>query len=230
MISIMLNGFFTGLLLQIAIGPVFFFLLNISLQKTIADGLVAVLAVTIVDYLFITLAVLGVGKLLEKPKIKLAAGITSSFVLVWFGIAMMLSANQDHFHDIANTVVESNVISSFTAAFVLTISSPLTIVFWTSLFAAKAIEKGYTQKQLAGFGFAAGLATLVFLGLSVSLLSSIKASIPAQLLRTANITVGAVLIVYGMLRLSKIVLPLHTSTVDQVYPNADQQEGHDQHR
>lgn len=85
MVSIMLNGFLTGLLLQIAIGPVFFFILNISLQKTVIDGFFAVIAVTLVDYIFIALAVLGVGKLLEKHKIKLTLGITSSIVLILFG-------------------------------------------------------------------------------------------------------------------------------------------------
>ena len=206
MISIMLSGFLTGLLLQIAIGPVFFFILNISLQKTAIDGLFAVIAVTIVDYIFITLAVLGVGKLLEKPKIKLGLGITSSVVLVLFGIIMILTIKQNNFDNISNAYIESNYISSFISTFLLTISSPLTIVFWTGLFAARAIEKGYTTKQLLLFGIAAGLATFVFLGSSVTLVSIIRASIPIMLLTISNITVGTLLIFYGMIRLFRIVM------------------------
>ncbi len=202
----MLSGFLTGLLLQIAIGPVFFFILNISLQKTAIDGLFAVIAVTIVDYIFITLAVLGVGKLLEKPKIKLGLGITSSVVLVLFGIIMILTIKQNNFDNISNAYIESNYISSFISTFLLTISSPLTIVFWTGLFAARAIEKGYTTKQLLFFGIAAGLATFVFLGSSVTLVSIIRASIPIMLLTISNITVGTLLIFYGMIRLFRIVM------------------------
>lgn len=141
MVSIMLNGFLTGLLLQIAIGPVFFFILNISLQKTVIDGFFAVIAVTLVDYIFIALAVLGVGKLLEKHKIKLTLGITSSIVLILFGIIMIISIDQNKMVNISNNIIESNYISSFISAFLLTVSSPLTIVFWTSLFATRAIEK-----------------------------------------------------------------------------------------
>jgi threonine/homoserine/homoserine lactone efflux protein len=205
MISIVLNGFFTGLLLQIAIGPVFFFILNLSLQKTVVDGLFAVIAVTIVDYLFITLAVLGVGKLLEKPKIELVMGIVSSIVLLLFGILMMMTIQLTSMSTISNAFVESNYISSFLSAFLLTISSPLTIVFWTSLFATKAIAKGYKQKQLVLFGLAAGAATFVFLGFSVALLSTIRASVPVVLLRVLNIAVGSVLVVYAIMRLRKIV-------------------------
>jgi len=206
MISILLNGFLTGLILQIAIGPVFFFILNISLQKTVIEGLFAVMAVTIVDYIFIALAVLGVGKLLEKPKIKLGLGITSSLVLILFGIIMILTIKQNNFDNISNAYFESSYMSSFISAFLLTISSPLTIVFWTGLFAARAIEKGYTKKQLLFFGIAAGLATFVFLGFSVTLLSIIRASIPLALLNILNTAVGLLLIIYGIIRLCKIVL------------------------
>lgn len=206
MVAIMLNGFLTGLILQIAIGPVFFFILNIALQKTVIDGLFAILAVTLVDYIFITLAVLGIGKLLEKPKIKLALGMISSLVLILFGMIMILSIYQNSNIRISNIIIESNYISSFISAFLLTISSPLTIVFWTSLFATKAIEKGYAQKQLIFFGIAAGLATLIFLGSSVTLLSIFRASIPLALLWILNAAVGLLLIIYGVIRLCKIVI------------------------
>ena len=153
MVAIMFDGFLTGLILQIAIGPVFFFILNISLQKSVLDGLFAVIAVTIVDYFFIALAVLGIGKLLEKSRLKLTLGVISSFVLILFGIIMILSINPSNPISSPNNLIESNYISSFISAFLLTISSPLTIVFWTSLFATKAIEKGYAQKPVIVYPF-----------------------------------------------------------------------------
>jgi threonine/homoserine/homoserine lactone efflux protein len=207
MTSIALNGFLTGLLLQIAIGPVFFFILNLSLRRTMADGLSAVAAVTLVDYLFIALAVMGVGKLLERPKIRFATGTISSMVLILFGMVMMLSMAPASGVPDPGDGLESDIVASFAAAFLLTISSPLTIVFWTSLFAAKAIEKGYAKNQLIVFGIAAGLATLVFLGASVTLLSMIRTSIPETLLRISNLAVGALLIVYGGVRLKRMVAP-----------------------
>ncbi len=206
MLAIILDGFLTGLILQIAIGPVFFFILNISLQKTIMDGLFAVSAVTLADYIFIALAVLGVGKLLEKPKIKLTLGIISSLVLILFGIIMIISVNPSNQVNSPANLSESAYIASFISAFLLTISSPLTIVFWTSLFAAKAIERGYAQKQLIYFGLAAGLATLVFLGSSVTLLAIMRAKIPVMLLRISNIAVGSLLIFYGVVRLFRIAI------------------------
>jgi threonine/homoserine/homoserine lactone efflux protein len=201
MFSILLNGFLTGLFLQLAIGPVFIFLLNISLQRSYIDGLFAVLAVTIVDYIYITLAVIGVGRLLEKPKTKLFLGIFSSIILIIFGIFMIISAKQSTTIEPSNTFKGLSYFSSFSSAFILTISSPLTIVFWTSLFSAKAVEKDYTNKQLIFFGIGAGFATLIFLGFSISLVSFAKASIPILVLKILNIAVGSILCIYGFSRI-----------------------------
>jgi threonine/homoserine/homoserine lactone efflux protein len=207
MVAIMLDGFLTGLVLQIAIGPVFFFIFNLSLQKSIVDGLVAVIAVTLVDYIFIALAVLGVGKLLERPGIKFGLGIISSLVLVFFGIMIMTSITQGGQVGSLGDPTGPDYTSSFVSAFLLTGSSPLTIVFWTGLFAAKAIERGYARRQLVFFGLAAGMATFFFLGSSVTLLSILRASIPLTLLRILNTGVGGLLIFYGAIRLSGIVKP-----------------------
>ena len=69
------NGLATGLILQLAIGPVFFFIINLVLQRTFWDGLAGVFAVTLVDYFYITLAIVGIGKLLERKKLNKIFGI-----------------------------------------------------------------------------------------------------------------------------------------------------------
>ncbi len=196
------NGLATGLLLQLAIGPVFFFIVNLTIQRTILDGLVAVFAVTIVDYLYITLAILGVGKLLERKKVKKVFGIISSAVLVIFGWIIIKDVIGSDFSTDANTT-SSNLLTSFTAVFFLTISSPMTIVFFTSLFATKAVELDYTKRELLIFGLSTGSATLIFLGASVILFSLIGGAIPIRLIRLLNILVGILLIGYGAVRLVK---------------------------
>ena len=202
--KVFISGLSTGLLLQLAIGPVFFFILNTSLQRTVMDGLFSVLAVTIVDYLYITLAVFGVGKLLEKQKVKKILGFISSLVLIIFGVMMLFSIGKMLGNHVMEGPVTSDYLSSFLSAFFLTVSSPLTILFWTSLFATKAIENSYTRKQLIVFGVSAGFATLSFLGSAVIVFSLLKSSIPLILVRTLNLIVGFILIIYGIMRFAKV--------------------------
>jgi len=199
-----INGLLTGLTLQLAIGPVFLFIINLALQRTIMDGIAGVFAVTLVDYFYITLAIAGIGKLLENKKFKKTFGIASSIVLVIFGMIILkgAAANISQNHDAAGT---GSIASSFSAVFLLTISSPLTIVFFTSLFAAKALELKYGRNQLLRFGFGTGLATFLFMGSAVVLFSAAKGSIPPLLILALNRVVGCLLVIYGCLRLWKTV-------------------------
>lgn len=204
--KIFINGLTTGLFLQLAIGPVFFFIINLTLQRTIYDGLIAVLAVTIVDYFYITLSVVGIGKLLEKKKTKNVFGIISSLVLIIFG-AIIIQGIIENGLTTSVEINSTNLISSFISVFVLTISSPLTIIFFTGIFTAKALEYNYTKKELYIFGFSVGSATFIFLGLSVILFSWLRETIPFTLIQILNLVVGLVLIGYGIFRIIKILKP-----------------------
>ena len=202
--KIIKNGLLTGLLLQLAIGPVFFFILNLTLQRTILDGLIAVLAVTIVDYFYITLAIFGIGYFLEKKRVKKIFGIVSSIVLIIFGIIIIKDVIGSDFSTNLDSN-SSNLFTSFISVFFLTISSPMTIVFFTSLFAAKAVEYNYTKRELLIFGLATGSATFLFLGTSVILFSLSGAAIPIIVIRILNILVGILLIGYGTIRLARVL-------------------------
>lgn len=204
------EGLLTGLILQIAIGPVFFYLINLTLQRTIWDGLVGVVAVTIVDYLYIFLAIFGIGKLIEKENIKKVLSFIGPIVLIVFGIIMI----KESFNKMTLSVTEiasKDLISSFTSTFMLTILSPMTIFFWTGIFATKTLEYNYSKNELLLFGLSTGLATLLFMSFSVTTMFLIKEiiTIPLVVVQILNFVVGCLLILYGGIRL-KSSLDLHT--------------------
>jgi threonine/homoserine/homoserine lactone efflux protein len=198
--SVFINGLSTGLMLQLAIGPVFFFIANLSIQKTVADGLAAVLAVTIVDYLYITLAVLGLGVFLKKPEVKQFVSVIGPLVLSIYG-GLMIKNSLTLLNSSTIPVLTSSPLQSFAATFLLTISSPMGIIFWTSLFASKVSELKYTNRELVLFGFSTGLATVLFMGTAAIIFSNLKHSIPSGIVQILNGTVGLVLIYYGLTRL-----------------------------
>ncbi len=203
--QIVKNGLLTGLVLQLAVGPVFFFIVNLTLQSSVFDGLIAVFAVTLVDYLYIGLALLGVGKMLEKKKLKKIVGFFSSFVLILFGGFMIKGFRGVAMLDNGEPVpAVSNVLKSFSAPFFLTLSNPMTIVFFSGLFVAKAVEYSYQKRELFIFGLATGAATGIFLGTAVLLVGFIGNSIPLIVVQLLNGFVGVLLIGYGIVRLVKL--------------------------
>jgi len=198
------NGLLTGLTLQLAIGPVFFFIINLALQKTILDGLAGVLGVTLVDYFYIALSIFGIGKLLKNKRFKKIFGAVSSIVLVIFGFLIIKNILGSEVIR-SNSISSTNLLQSFSSVFLLTISSPMTIVFFTSLFTAKAVEYNYTKKELYLFGLGTGFATLLFMGSSVIVFSLIKGAVPIVLIQILNSIVGCLLIGYGIIRLTRVI-------------------------
>lgn len=196
------NGLLTGLTLQFAIGPVFFFILNLVLQKSIWHGFAGVAGAATADYIYITLAILGIGRLLEQPRVKRVFGVVSALVLIGVGISLLRGALGGT-AAVAQSATAGSVWASYGAVFGITISSPLTIVFFTGLFAAKALEYGYTRRQLFLFGFGTGMATLLFMGGAVVLFSLIRAGVPVWLVGALNGAVGCLLAGYGGVRLWK---------------------------
>ncbi len=196
------NGLATGLILQLAVGPVFFFIMNLVLQKSFVDGFAGVIAVTLVDYFYISLAILGIGKVLENKKFKNIFGIISSIVLAIFGVVIIGSTTDI---ETSSTIISTSLFSSFLSVFLLTISSPMTIVFFTSLFTAKALEYNYTPKELLTFGLGTGFATFLFMGLSTVIFSLIRGAVPSLLIQILNLIIGSLLIGYGTVRLVKVL-------------------------
>jgi arginine exporter protein ArgO len=202
--KILVDGLNTGLCLQLAIGPVFMYVVNLALQRTIYDGFAAVLAVTLVDYFYSTLSVISIGKLLEKKNTRNISGIISSIVLIIFGVIMIRSVLSKGLTAVIH-IKSVNVFSSFFSVLILTISNPLTIAFFTGLFTSKTIEHNYTKKELYLFGFSTGSATFLFMGLSVILISLLKETVPVIMIRSLNLIVGFVITGYGIIRIVKIL-------------------------
>ena len=196
------RGFRTGLILQFAIGPVFIFVMNIAVQRSLSEGIAAVAGVTAADYIYIAFSVVGVGKLLENDRTKRVLGFIAPAVLLLFGAYMLhsvVSSVESH------NVMRSNTSCGFLPAFALTVSSPMTILFWSGIFASRAVEYDLTRRELAVFAFAAGLATFAFLGSGVLVLSSVSAVIPRWVISALNIAVAAALIGYGVTRLIRAI-------------------------
>ena len=175
--------------------------INLVLQRSLLDGFVGVLAVTLVDYFYICLSIFGVGVLLENKKTKKIFGVVSSLILIIFGVVII--KNLIIGGSVTSDVDSVSLFSSFVFVFLLTISSPMTIVFFTSLFTAKAIEYNYKKKQLLFFGLGTGLATLLFMGSSVIVFSLVKDAVPMLLVEILNALVGGLLIAYGAIRFRK---------------------------
>lgn len=160
--SALLTGLRFGMILQLAIGPVAFMILNTSASKGFLAGLQIMIAAALVDSLFTLLSFLAISAVIERPKIKILFKIISSIILSLFGMNLVLNVFQISLIPNISFFSELTAASPFVNGLLLTASNPLTIIFWGSILSKQIIENNYTKRQL--FLFAAGcvLATVVF--------------------------------------------------------------------
>lgn len=196
-----LEGLRFGLLLQLAVGPMCLMVFNTAKNVSFLVAMSLVLAIALVDAFYILLASLGVSKILEKKSVKKIFKIIGSLVLMIFGLNIVL--NVFNINLIPGLNLKPSSSNIFIQGLVLTLSNPITIVFWGSVLTTKIIDDKLKKKEL--FIFSTGLvsSTLTFLTF-VALLGTVLSSfIPETVSNILNVIVGLLIIGFGIKMLIK---------------------------
>ena len=192
------KGFKFGMLLQLAVGPLCLLVFNTSAANGFSVGMSLVLAITLIDFLFIALSSVGIGALLNKPNIRKIVKLFGAVVLVLFGVNMIAGALNFSILPNIKLFSEVNSRSIFIQGLLLTASNPLTIIFWSGVFSTQVIENGFNKKQLRLFGVGCVLSTITFLTVIAALATIISGFITTTIIKLLNICVGLIIIYFGM--------------------------------
>lgn len=198
MLSTFFHGIKFGMLLQIAIGPVSLFILTTAINSNFLNSFLTVLAVALVDAIYITLALSGAVAFLKNKKNELFFKWLSSLILVLFGINIIINTFGIQLlpsFNLLNTGISN---SSFIYAFILTLSSPLTILFWVSIFSERITEKQYRNKDLYYFALGCLSSTLIFLTSLSFIGSTFHYILPAMMITALNVIAGLTMIYFGI--------------------------------
>lgn len=188
------KGFKFGMLLQLAIGPVFVYIFKLASNNGFIAAETGVLAVTFVDALYILLAILGIASFIEKDRVKSILKIGGSIIVALFGLNIIVDSlgwgiviNLKLFNDL-------KIDNSFLQGLVLTASNPLTILFWAGVFSAKIAEGNLNRKEVFLFGVGAVISTVFFLTFVAMIGSLTKSFIPEDVVKVLNVIVGLTLL------------------------------------
>ena len=195
------EGLKFGMLLQLAVGPMCLMVFNTAKNVNFLVALSLVLAIALVDAFYILLAGLGVSKLMEKKSVKSVFKIIGSLVLVIFGINIIL--NVFNINIIPGLNLKPSTTNIFIQGLILTLSNPITIVFWGSILTTKIIDDGLKKKELVFFSIGLVSATLFFLTFIAVLGTILSGFIPESVSNILNVIVGLLIIFFGIKMLVK---------------------------
>lgn len=192
------KGFRFGMLLQLAIGPMCLLVFNTAAKSSFFDAILLVLAIALIDALYIFLSGLGISAILNKPHIKKAVKYFGAFVLVLFGFNMSLSVFGLSLLPQVNLFQSVSATTVFIQGLLLTLSNPLTIIFWSGVFSTQVVEHNYNRQQLALFGTGCVLATVIFLSCVAFCGKFIGAFLNDWALNLLNFSVGIIISFFGV--------------------------------
>ena len=201
MIKKYFDGLKFGMLLQLAVGPMCLMVFNTAKNVSFLVAMSLVLAIALVDAFYILLAGLGVSKLMEKKNVKSVFKIIGSLVLVIFGLNIIL--NVFNINLIPGLNLKPNTTNIFIQGLILTLSNPITIVFWGSVLTTKIIDDGLKKKELVFFSIGLVSSTIFFLTFIALLGTFLSGFIPESVSNVLNIIVGLLIIFFGIKMLVK---------------------------
>lgn len=192
------KGFKFGLLLQAAIGPVSILIFQLANQGGFLQAFFGVLAVTLVDGLFILAAILGLASFLENRRIKRVFLLLGGLIVAVFGVNTVLEVLGWGFLPTLTVHGNSQYYGAFVKGVIITAASPMTILFWAGVFAAKVAEEDWNRQAINLFGMGAVISTIVCQSLIAAIGSFTNRFLSSDLIDVLNILVGLVLIYFSL--------------------------------
>ena len=202
--DIVLNGLGFGLLLCVLIGPVFFALLQNSIEKGFWSGFFMAVGIAISDASYIVITYLGISQLVENPSFNMWLGGIGGTIMLVFGIIYIAKPipqkglKQLH-------AEETKWFQQILKGFALNGINPFVLIFWIGIISKVTVNFQYTTNEAVTF-FTVLIATVF----SVDILKAYFATklsqiVTPQFMKIMNRVVGIALILFG-LRLFNYVL------------------------
>ena len=190
------KGLLFGLLLSFLLGPVFFALLQTSVEKGFKAGVFMAIGVSLSDSFYMFVTYTGVSFLSESSEVKFVLGLFGSLVMMGFGLFTFLKPvpkrglRQPHF-------VSNNYFRKILKGFILNSINPFILIFWLGVAGMITIELHYSFDQ--AFLFYAGVIIMV---LSADITKSYLANklrdlVTPRFMKIINRSVGIGLILFG---------------------------------
>lgn len=202
------DGIQVGLILSILLGPIFFSLIQASVEQGIRAGTTMGLGIWISDVLFICSVYWGISYVSNMVKwqgFSLTVGIIGSLILIGFGVGTLLKKMNDQQLFSKSTQRHSSYISLWTKGFLINTLNPFTILFWVGIMGTVILDGELAPNQAFLF-FGGIIGTIVTTDFTKIVLSKqIRRWMkPIHLIWLRRIS-GAALIIFGFVLLVRVI-------------------------
>lgn len=197
MVEIILKGISLGLLIALLVGPVFFLLIEVSLNKGFVQALFLAIGIALSDTTFIVLIYSGLAQFSENSTFTRYMGVGGGVILTIFGLFMMFKKAKEN-KSIEIQIEKKQRFKYFLKGFILNTLNPSVLFFWVGSVGLISTELGYQTKSVFLF-FSCTIGTVFLTDLLKIQLAKrlLKATKPIIIQRFSQFS-GLMMVAYGL--------------------------------
>lgn len=191
------NGLLFGLTLAIMIGPIFFTILQTSIEKGFNKAVLVAIGVSLGDIGYILLTYFGLSKLIGFQENKILIGYAGAIILAIFGIVTLLKSRRNINRSTRQGEIRGFFRFFFKGLFINAIS-PFVPIFWVGTMSLATIEYEYQGTTL--ITFFCSIISVVFITdlLKAFLAHRLRRLLNDRVIKMLNIVVGVVLLLFSI--------------------------------
>lgn len=191
-----LEGMGMGILLSMMIGPVFFALIQASIENGVRHAFFMALGILFSDAIYVLITYFGVTVILVSPLIKTALGYLGGLILIGLGLVSWRSKRIEP--NQVKKSMPSKKRSGLLKGFGLNGINPFVLLFWISVAGIVNLKANYGSWDKAIY-YLSLLMTVFLLDLvKVYLARRLSRHITPALMKKMNRTVAILLILFGI--------------------------------
>ncbi len=192
----LVEGIGMGLILSAMIGPVFFTLIQNSLENGFRHTAILALGILLSDLIYIVVTFFGVSLFAKNPLFEIVLGYAGGLILVGFGVATILKKNKSRPNS-GGMPVRPKKRRGFLKGFSINGVNPFVLLFWISIAGLVNLKPNFTNIDV-GFYYAGILLTVFSIDLLKAYIAKrLSSFVTPTFMNRLNVGVGVFLIFFG---------------------------------
>lgn len=198
MIAIIFKGVQFGVVLAFLVGPIFFTILQTSIERGFPKGILVSLGVSLSDTLYVIICYFGLAPVMAHSNVKIYMGYGGGAILVAFGLYHLLVKSRTKPAGAVDITAEKKPYRYVLKGFIINGMTPTVLFFWIGTASVATLDFGYAAAREFTFFFASLLLTVLATDiLKAYLAARLRILVTPRSLGIMNVILGIALVIFG---------------------------------
>jgi threonine/homoserine/homoserine lactone efflux protein len=196
--DIAIKGIVSGIVLACLIGPVFFTLLQTSIERGFLSGVFVAVGISLSDSFYILISYFGLIRFLDGAEVRHYMAYAGGIILLLFGLYYLFVKSRKLSRYDPEKVQNASGLRLAAKGFIINGLSPMVLFFWLATVSVATTRLGYSTPKNALIFFASIVITVFTTDvIKAKLADKLRVLITLRVIRIMNIVLGVVMVIFA---------------------------------